>query len=255
MQKEIWKYIAFPYFVKSAIRRLSLFLIFIHFFSSDIYSQEESSKLNFNTGADLYSRYVWRGLSFSESPNIQPYMELSWKGFSLMTWGSYALADKYAEIDLFLSYSTGGFTLNIFDYFSEDESDFSATSYKEWRDTLTNHLVEASAVYQLPIEKFPISLTASVFLYGADLDENNNQNYSTYFELSCPFILKNHECSVFLGATAKSGYYADGAGIVNLGLSAVRDIIITDNFSVPFSTSIIFHPYNNDVFFIAGISF
>ena len=182
-------------------------------------------------------------------------MSATWRGLTVMTWASYALSNNYAEIDLFLSYNIGGLTLNLNDYFSENELNMASTSYTEWRDTLTSHLIETSVVYQLPIEMLPISFTASIFLYGADLNESSEQNYSMYFEANLPFKAGNNDCSVFIGGSPYKGYYASDAALVNLGMSAMRDIQINNDFSIPLSTSLVFHPYNKDVFFTVGITF
>jgi len=215
---------------------------------------QNTSTLSFNTGVDINSRYVWRGLLFSDSPNIQPYMSLGVKGFSAMAWASYATSKNYAEVDLFLSYTTNGLTLSLNDYFSEDELDMFSTDYSEWTDTLTNHLVEASITYQLPFEKLPLVFTASTFIYGADLDADKQQNYSSYFEIKYPFSHDEFDFSMFMGATTGKGFYADKAALVNLGVSVSRPIKLSETFSIPFNTSLLFHPYHKDVFFVVGIS-
>jgi len=81
---------------------------------------QEESNVSFDAGVDFYSRYVWRGLLFTDAPSIQPYMSLTKGGFTIMAWGSYATSKNYAYIDLFLSYTTGGLTINLNDYFTED---------------------------------------------------------------------------------------------------------------------------------------
>ena len=221
---------------------------------SSVHGQEES-KTSFGAGVDVNSRYVWRGLLFSDAPNIQPYMSLGLGNFTAMAWGSYATSNNYAEIDLFLSYNVGAVTFNLNDYYSEDEKNMSANDYTQWTDSITTHLIEASIVYTIPSEKFPLSLTASTFIYGADLDANKEQNYSTYLEASYPFKIDDYDLSVFCGGTLSNGYYADGAGLVNLGMSSSRSLKITETFSVPLNLSLIFHPKNKDVFFVAGVSF
>ncbi|MBI9064695.1 MAG: hypothetical protein JEZ14_22105 [Marinilabiliaceae bacterium] len=216
---------------------------------------QEESKVAFDAGVDFYSRYVWRGLLFTDAPSIQPYMSFTKGGFTAMAWGSYATSKNYAEIDLFLSYTTGGLTFNLNDYFTEDERDMASTDFTEWRDSLTNHLVEASIVYTLPTEGFPLVLMTSTFIYGADLDSDLNQNYSTYFEAKYPFTYNDYDMAVFIGGTLSKGYYANDAAIVNLGFNAGYPIKVTDSFSLPVNMSLILHPYNKDVFFVVGVSF
>ncbi len=215
---------------------------------------QEKSKTSFGAGVDVNSRYVWRGLLFSDAPNIQPYMSLGIGNFTAMAWGSYATSNNYAEIDLFLSYTIGAITFSVNDYFSEDEKNMAANDYTEWTDSITSHLIETSIVYTFPSEKFPLSLTGSAFIYGADLDANKKQNYSTYLEASYPFKIDDYDLAVFCGGTFSEGYYADGAGLVNLGMSSSHSLKISETFSVPLNLSLVFHPKHKDVFFVAGFS-
>ena len=221
---------------------------------------QEQSNVSFDAGVDFYSQYVWRGLLFSAAPNVQPYMSITWKGFTAMTWASYATSKMhYGEVDLFLSYSTGGLTINLNDYYTQEYEDeagnFVSYDYSEWDRELTSHLVEASLVYQLPAENFPLMLTASMFIYGADLDSDLNQNYSTYFEAKYPFSFNDYDFSVFMGGTIGKGFYANNTAIVNLGVNSAYSIQVTDSFALPVNMSLILHPYNKDVFFVVGVSF
>jgi len=221
---------------------------------------QEKSEASFDAGVDFYNRYVWRGLLFSAAPNVQPYMSITWKGFTAMTWASYATSKMhYGEVDLFLSYTTGGLTINLNDYYTQEyedeEGNIVSYDISEWDRELTSHLIEASLIYQLPSDGFPLELTASTFIYGADLDSDLNQNYSTYFEVKYPFTYNAYDMAVFIGGTLSEGYYANDAAIVNLGFNASYPIKVTDSFSLPVNMSLIFHPYNKDVFFVVGVSF
>ena len=77
-------------------------------------------KVEASVGADLVSNYVWRGMKLGDAA-IQPCMSVSYKGFSLEAWGSYGLtsSDDTKEVDLTLSYTTGGLTVAVTDYFVE----------------------------------------------------------------------------------------------------------------------------------------
>lgn len=217
-------------------------------------AQEEKS-ISFETGFDIYSRYVWRGLLFSDAPNIQPYMSLSWKNFTIMGWGSYSTSKSYAESDLFLSWSADWLTINLNDYYSEDEEDLSSVDYFDWKRSSTGHLIEAGIVIDGTEKNIPLLFTASTLIYGADLDSDNNQNYSSYFELKHPFTINEHELAVYAGGTINSGYYSDDAAIVNIGVESTYKIKINEDFSIPFITSFIVNPDNGDLFIVLGISF
>ena len=60
------------------------------------------SKWSLNMGADLMSRYVWRGTDYGDSPSIQPYLSLAYKNFEIGCWNSFSATNKYREIDLYI---------------------------------------------------------------------------------------------------------------------------------------------------------
>lgn len=215
---------------------------------------QNKSGIDINASVDLYSRYVWRGLLFTDAPSIQPSITVSKGGFSATVWGSYATSKNYAEVDLFLAYSTGNLTFGLSDYYTENERDLTLNDFTDWKQEETVHLVETYISYQLPVKKFPMTITGSIFVYGADLDKKNNQNFSSYVELSYPFSLNDYDLSLTLGGTPTSGYYSKDAGLVNLSFGAIRTIKITETFSIPVNTSIVINPSNKDVFLIIGFS-
>ena len=69
--------------------------------------------------ADVVTNYLWRGQKLGEV-SIQPTLGLGYKGLSLSAWGSYGISnsDDTKELDLTLSYTTGGFNvlLNLMTY-------------------------------------------------------------------------------------------------------------------------------------------
>ena len=215
---------------------------------------QEKAKVDLNVGLDIVNRYVWRGLQFSDSPNLQPYASVSYGGFSFMGFGSYATSKSYAEVDLIAAYTFKGLTFSVMDFYNEEE-DLSMNDYFDWKRATTAHLVETSLAYELPVEKLPLVFTASMLVYGADLNQNGNQNLSSYFELLYPFSFKDYSLSAFVGATANKGYYAEKPAVVNTGLSLERPIAVSDSFSFNLNTSFIVNPRAEDVFLVVGLTF
>jgi hypothetical protein len=58
---------------------------------------DKSVTLNF--GADVMSRYIWRGIDFGNSPAVQPSLFLSWRGLNVGAWGSYSFAPYHTQIN------------------------------------------------------------------------------------------------------------------------------------------------------------
>lgn len=220
-------------------------------------SSDSSQNLKLELNADLVSRYIWRGLPSSLSPNIQPYATLSYKNFAAQVWGSYALPGQYAEIDLNLSYTLGAFTFSIWDYYNEDESDLSLNDYFRWSNTDTSytaHSLEGGITFN-GTESFPISFTLATFFYGNDIDEEGDNYYSTYLELGYESNIGETNLSLFAGGTFAKGYYASKAAVVNLGFTASRELKLSNTMSLPVYGSLILNPDAKNIFFVFGITF
>ena len=90
---------------------LGLFMAFLPVNAQDGASttqpETENSLISIDFGADIMSRYVWRGTAFSTAPSIQPGMELCIGNLAFGDWGAYSFdgINNGAETDLYLTYS------------------------------------------------------------------------------------------------------------------------------------------------------
>ncbi|MCX6304806.1 MAG: hypothetical protein NT040_07550 [Bacteroidetes bacterium] len=233
-------------------------------------NMENTATINF--GADLVSRYIWRGIDFGNSPAVQPNLSVSWKGLNIGAWGSYAFmqqnirlndttvvdAGTYAETDLFISYTFHGFTLMVFDYFTVNGlSPNEGNRYFDYKNATTGHTFEGSVLFEGP-EKFPLQAMACTMFYGADKSDDSTNNYSTYLELAYKIHLKKIgvELKPFIGGIPfSSSWYGPCAGVTNLGLMAKKEIPLSAQYSLPVQVSLVTNPQAQSVFFIFGISF
>jgi hypothetical protein len=68
-----------------------LLIIFLLIIQNSSMSQETSGndkKVYFSITADIYSKYLWRGLEFSEGYVVQPCITASYRGFSAYVWSN-----------------------------------------------------------------------------------------------------------------------------------------------------------------------
>lgn len=212
------------------------------------------SPFSYNLNSDIVSRYVWRGLLFSPNVNIQPSAGISFKGLSLSTWASYGLSDQYAEIDFTLSYNIKNLTISFNDYYTEIESNMSKNDHYNFKRDSTPHALEAMIAYKLA-EKFPLTLTMATYFYGNDRNSKGENYYSTYLELSYPFVFSEFNFNLFAGGTPFDGLYAKKAAVVNVGFSSSKTIKISPTFSFPLSASIVSNPSSQDIYLITKITF
>lgn len=212
------------------------------------------TKGSLGLSVDVVSRYVWRGLLYNPSPNIQPTLSYTYGGFSIGSWASYGLSDKYAEVDFFASYTKGPLTFLVYDYYTENEIDLEANDFFNYKDKTTGHALEGSVFYTGG-DAFPIKLTAAMFFYGADRLADGDQAYSSYFELGYPFKVAEQPLDVFIGATPQEGLYNSDAAVVNLGVSTSKQLEISDRFKLPIKATLSVNPSADNIFFVVAMTF
>ena len=266
-------------------RYTSLLLIMILFFGSQVLAQNavpKAKQAKISMGADVMSRYIWRGSQFGgNSPSLQPSLSIGYGNLTGSAWGAYSLSGSNTgqEFDLSLSYTflNDALTAGICDYFFPDES--SDYQYFNWKKDVTGHVLEASLAFN-GTGKLPLTFLAAVNFYGADAIKVNNNpaspgfnsregiKYSNYFELGYSFNVQDIPCKAFIGGTlnqvkkannltgyrGESGYYGNGPGIINLGITATQSLPVTEKFTLPISASIITNPQTQKIFFVFGFS-
>ncbi len=212
----------------------------------NVKAQDEDSP--FSVGADIMSRYVWRGLDYGAAPSIQPTLEFSTGGFAIGAWGAYATSFSRAnesgiqEMDLYVSYTIADIvTVGFTDYFFPRESDYNYDYFDYGSDT-TAHVIEGMVSFN-GLNNLPLTLTLGYNLL-------NDASNSLYVELGYSFS----SLDLFLGAG--NGLYTGegGFGLVNLGISAGKEIAITENFSLPVSAALICNPDARQIHLVFGIS-
>lgn len=243
---------------------------------------QDSKGVEFNVGADVMSRYVWRGTQFGgASPSLQPSVSLTADNFEIGFWGAYSLGgvNPYQEFDFYMSYTFANdmFTATFTDYFfPEDGGEHDYFNYKKEE---TGHVLEGTLSFN-GTDDFPISILLAMNFHGADakniisdpgssnFNEEDGIQKSMYVELGYATsinelsldlfagmnLTKPEEANTGTGYIGESGFYGHKAGLVNLGLTAAKEVQISDQFSLPVSASVIANPVAKTVFFVFGIS-
>ena len=216
----------------------------------------------FNVGADIVSRYVWRGTDFGESVSIQPTLSFSAGGFEAGTWASYAASPQSAafnEHDLWIGYvletaRSGSFSIGVFDYYfpappgdglpRDPDTEF----FNFDGDGRGAHWIEPYVGYAGP-EAFPVTFMAAIMAH-------NDPDNSVYLEAGYPFRIDGTELGLTLGMVpmASSFYGTSGVSVINMELSAARTIPITDTFGIPVSVGYVLNPLTERSFLVFGIS-
>jgi hypothetical protein len=207
------------------------------------------SQIEGHLGADIVSNYIWRGQDLGHV-SLQPELSVAWKGLSLTAWGSVGLSDKddAREVDLTLSYETGGLSFGIVDYWCEGND--SRYFYYKYG---TGHAFEGFISYNFG----PVSASWQTYFAGNDYQiDNDNRAYSSYLGLSAPFRLATCDWEAEVGLVPwKSGTYdVSSFSVTNLSLRATKAIQITKSFELPLFGQLIANPASQHFYFVFGLT-
>ncbi len=209
-------------------------------------------------GADFVSSYVWRGADQLSGFSVQPGASVTVGGFTAGLWGSTSIDCNAKELDFYVAYEIGGFSIGFTDYWWEgSKTEDNATQYFTTAGR-TSHYGEVNLGYTFG-EKFPLSLSVNTFVYGrGDLNRaGDKQAYSTYFHASYPFVLGgfDFETGIGIASSKYSGCYANAYSVVqDVNLCVSYDVQITDKFALPLFVDTIFSPATDDAFIVFGFS-
>lgn len=228
-----------------------------------------ASAQEFDFGADLVSRYVWRGIDFGESASVQPALTFSYNGLEIGTWASYATNPASAgfnEHDLWAGYTYGPISVGVTDYYfpnaavahDHEEHDHEEDGHEEEEDEEIigffdfgedgQHVIEPYFSFN-GTDAFPVNLYVAYNIH-------NDPDESLYINASMPFVVGGVDMSFGIGASAGESewYSTDGFSIIDWALSASKSIPITDKFELPVSISYIMNPTAEKSFLVFGIS-
>ncbi len=197
-------------------------------------------------GADVVSRYIWRGVDFGESASVQPGLTVSVGKLELGAWGSYSISASGAaanENDLWASFthefeSGASLSLGVTDYYFPNAvtTDSGGVEYVlEFRDG-DAHTQEVWASISGP-ESLPVSIYA-----GRVLDDDG----SLYAEVGAPLMeAEGVELAASVGVVAdESAFYGTSGSAFIFGVTASTELGITESFAPPVSVSYVVNASN-----------
>lgn len=220
------------------MKKLLLILLAAFMISGTLQAQDV------DLGADVVSNYIWRGSKVT-GPSIQPHIELGIGDLALGTWGSFALTgndssglDYPAENDFYISYAIGDLSVGLTDYYYQGK-------FSEFSKSKGSHAVELNLGYTMG----DLSLAANYIFNEAG--GAGSAGKDKYFEASYS-VLEN--LGIFVGAG--DGWHSSDTkfAVVNVGVSASKEVKITDDFSLPVSGAVVYNPDKDVSYFYVGFS-
>jgi hypothetical protein len=230
------------------IRIFTTLSLFILLSGSSLFAQEsKETKPEFSFGAEVVSSYIWRGQNYNHTPSLQPWVQVSWKGFTVGTWSTFRVTGKGDdEIDFYISKEAGPLTLAIWDYWSYSKTN--PSQYFNYKPETTSHMLEGQAILSFGEENRFNFLFSSIF-YGSDPSK------SIYGEAEYTKTFGKNQLSIFAGYQFKGEYYHSSPGFVNLGCTYLRQIPVKENFTPYISLSFVVNPSAGSTYFIAALGF
>lgn len=219
---------------------------------SMIFAQEKKEEVfSSKIGANLMSRYLWRGLTYGTGPNIQPWTRLKYKNLNFGSWGAFSTTGDYSEVILMAGITVKGVKLQINDSFTHRETS-RETYYLDYSSDSTRHNVSLNLFFG-GTKWLPLKVRVSTFVYGADKKENGDLYYSTYLKLSYIFGNGNTKYTVFSGFTPEEGMYRPNPGVVDVGVKIKQSFKISNTYKLPVSATVVYSPYYENMSFVFGI--
>jgi hypothetical protein len=231
-----------------------LLIFIIIFIVGNVWAEKPDSC--FYAQVDLANRWIWRGVSYSESPVIQP--TIGWKNrkLSASVFGSYAFEPKsYSEVDFTIEFQLmKKLKLGLTDYFGFTDSLGAKHNFFNLNRKTTMHMLDLYGIYY-PSRRVPLSILYSFWFWGADREPHTlKQNFSSYSEVKYEKAYGQYKASVFAGITLGKGFYASHPAIVNLGVGLSKSLSINKSFSIPTKIEFILNPEEQNVYVNAIIS-
>jgi hypothetical protein len=205
------------------------------------------AQVSISGNADFVSRYLWRGLELEPSFSVQPGLVLSTSGFEMGFWGSYPFSNTQSgseEMDLYLGYSYSDFSIILTDYYFPN----AGLRYGLYKEPGA-HTIELGLAFA-GNNNIPISLAAFMNVY-------NDDDNSVYLELGYSTEISDVGIDLFVGGTPGGDnrfYGTKNPNIINIGLTATKEISLSDNFSLPIFSSYVVNPNLEIGYLIFGLS-
>jgi len=214
-------------------------------------------EVELTAGADIVSKYVWRGANQGQGAAFQPALGIGYKGLSLSAWGSTGFANPYAyEFDISVGYSFGSFSILLTDYYWDGHDGF----YGYYKDS--HHLEGALAFTVSESVPFTLSVATMLAFYDPSLKDDageDDRNYSTYINAGYDFSIGDGTLSASIGVTPwGSALWGSGKNkfeIADISFKGSKELKITESFSLPVFSQVIFSPATDSAHLVFGLSF
>lgn len=220
---------------------------------STVAVRAEKPMLEYSFGTDVVSSYVFRGSTLSTGPSIQPAAEISYAGLAFGTWANAGVFDSGCnELDLYLNYSIGGFSVGATHYYYFDGvyNDGKASFFGDGTQT------EVMLSYTIS-EELPLSLSWYTMVGGGEtIGEDDGTTASTYIELGYSYSLPHDlNLSYVVGVNPWTDEYGTGFRVPNISARLDYEITLNDACSMNAFLQPVYNTVTDDFNCVLGCGF
>lgn len=174
-------------------------------------------------------------------------------------WAGAGFNGDYTEMDYYVSYSSGGFFVSLWDI--NNYSSFPDAKVFDYDIATTSHFVDLTVGYAF--KKIPFSLSWSTILLGRDSYANDNGDlknaFSNYVQLNYTVYSGKHSSVGLFAAAAfsfanETNFYGDNT-LNNFGVVFNRDVKVFREKYIPTSAQVMFNPDQKFVALQVALSF
>ncbi|HEY0056354.1 MAG TPA: hypothetical protein VGB63_13450 [Pedobacter sp.] len=266
------------------MKKILFSLLILSLCTSSLFAGEEdkdtivvSPKVKINVSAAIKNQHYWRGYAVATSPLMTSMVSVITKsGFEIGTWNGFGLDGGFKDVDTYISYSKGGFSIALWDVYNFSDYDISSASFPYGNFGNSNyfnysgkgrHFIDASIGYAVPRTK--LSLFLATIVAGRDINKNGDSAYSTYFKTSygltagdvsitpytsVGFALNSIEGENFWKWTKDAGKNTSNFNFSEVGINFSKPIKISEKVSIGASAGFVVSPVNKTASGLFGIT-
>lgn len=264
------------------MKKLIFSLLILSLCSSSLFAGEEdkdtivvSPKVKINVSAAVKNQHYWRGYGVATSPLMTSMVSvITRSGFEIGTWNGFGLDGGFKDVDTYVSYSKGGFSVSLWDVYNFSDYDISSKSFPYGNYGNTDffdysgkgrHFIDASIGYSVP--KTKLNFFLATIIAGRDVNANGKSAYSTYFKTayglkagdvsitpytSVGFALNSVNGENFWKWTSNAS--KSNFNFSEVGINFSKPIKISDRFSIAADAGFVVSPVNKTASGLFGIT-
>lgn len=235
---------------------------------------------NVDLSGTVKTSHLWRGYQVSGEVTTAGSIDVMTNDGSLKggIWGGYGVTGAFKEFDYYIQFSKGGFTAALWDIYNFSPGIYGPSSAKQYsafnyEAENTGHFVDLSVAYRFQ-GGFPLQISWATVIFGRDRALNSDgemkNQYSNYVSLDYPIgtfkgvslnagiagafaFGKAHSFDGLEWVSNDSNFYGKTNGIVNVNLTASKDITI-GGYKVPVSVGAMWNPMDEKVYMCVAVN-